>query len=527
MCFRKKFYSGVHASLLLLLLWFIMDDRHPPPLNQAALLRPSSDDEEEDEEEENEENILQEEETKDDMSFAIDSTNDTSFQAWFEDQRNVQPDMKVAYIMMMMTTLDETFSLEGPPYNHLKKGRRTLKPTLTLYKKEVRRRDPTIPLSNKKIESILSLLRGQLRLNNSQDIQFVIKKKDEFTAALLNAVAASETNTTTTTTAATGSTRCCKKSDRMRFIECMVLDSVKPLYFKVHEVMTRQELDGRNSSNAPTDFYDEVTKVFNDASFVPLSRRIPELHEDFSDHFELPLSGEFRMTPDKAKTLIATMKNRIAKIRANFELSGNGDGMRGGDDDDDDDDNNPPAPREFNVTNCIAGNDRRCFLMAGDTSDILYWWHVLEESEMLQYTLSFLVDAGASSDSIPSVLTSTSDKRKRRNTDSDETVIQKIGVLSGNWQEDNLLKREANAIQKDRITFEKESFTQQMAFNDKKMALDVRRMALDEMTKVRELERDLEALEDQLDETENPAKRMRIQARIENLQSKVSSLISP
>ena len=47
------------------------------------------------------------------------------------------------------------------------------------------------------------------------------------------------------------------------------------------------------------------------------------------------------------------------------------------------------------------------------------------------------------------------------------------------------------------------------------------------MTKVRELERDLEALEDQLDETENPAKRMRIQARIENLQSKVSSLISP
>jgi hypothetical protein len=47
--------------------------------------------------------------------------------------------------------------------------------------------------------------------------------------------------------------------------------------------------------------------------------------------------------------------------------------------------------------------------MAGDTSNILYWWHVWEESEMLQYTLSFLVDAGASSDSIPSVLTSSSD----------------------------------------------------------------------------------------------------------------------
>ena len=59
------------------------------------------------------------------------------------------------------------------------------------------------------------------------------------------------------------------------------------------------------------------------------------------------------------------------------------------------------------------------------------------------------------------------------------------------------------------------------------MEIDVRRMALDEMTKVRELERDLDALEDQLEETENPAKRMRIQARIENLQSNVSFLNNP
>jgi hypothetical protein len=170
LCFREKYYSGVNASVLLLLLWLIMDNRHPSPLNQAALLHSSSEDEQEDEEEENEENILQEEETKDDMSFAIDSVNDTSFQAWFEDQRNVQPDLKVAYIMMMMTTLDETFSLEAPPYNLLKKGRRTLKPTLTLYKKEVKRRDPTIPLSNKKMDGILSLLRGQLKLINSHKI---------------------------------------------------------------------------------------------------------------------------------------------------------------------------------------------------------------------------------------------------------------------------------------------------------------------------------------------------------------------
>jgi hypothetical protein len=37
--------------------------------------------------------------------------------------------------------------------------------------------------------------------------------------------------------------------EQMRLVACMVLDSVKPLYLKVNEVMNRYELDGRNSKS--------------------------------------------------------------------------------------------------------------------------------------------------------------------------------------------------------------------------------------------------------------------------------------
>jgi hypothetical protein len=35
-----------------------------------------------------------------------------SFQSWVEDDRNVPPDNQVQYVVMMMTTIDETFSVE-------------------------------------------------------------------------------------------------------------------------------------------------------------------------------------------------------------------------------------------------------------------------------------------------------------------------------------------------------------------------------------------------------------------------------
>ena len=57
----------------------------------------------------------------------------------------------------------------------------------------------------------------------------------------------------------------------MRFVECMVLDTVKSLYLNANEVLIRYQMDGRNLNNVEPDFYDRVSAVFNDATFIPMS----------------------------------------------------------------------------------------------------------------------------------------------------------------------------------------------------------------------------------------------------------------
>ena len=99
-----------------------------------------------------------------------------------------------------------------------------------------------------------------------------------------------------------------------------------------------------------------LTQQFNDPSFAPYSRVLPDLHEDFACPIYLPFPDDYRMSPDRAKNIIATMKPKIVKISANYELSGNGDGMRGNQDQEDDD-----ASGRFSVSNCIAGDNKRSF----------------------------------------------------------------------------------------------------------------------------------------------------------------------
>ena len=66
--------------------------------------------------------------------------------------------------------------------------------------------------------------------------------------------------------------------------------------------------------NANNDFYEQICCEFNNSSFVPMSRSLPDLHEDFADSVELPLSEDMVMSPNRAKSLIASMKPEIAKI---------------------------------------------------------------------------------------------------------------------------------------------------------------------------------------------------------------------
>jgi hypothetical protein len=76
----------------------------------------------------------------------------------------------------------------------------------------------------------------------------------------------------------------------------------------------------------------------------------------------------------------------------------------------------------------LDGSDKKNFLAAGDSTEILYWWHVLEEEHMLQYTLGILPDFVAGTSSVsPSVLSMTgnpdSKKKKERREEEHHSLL--------------------------------------------------------------------------------------------------------
>ena len=434
-------------------------------------------------------------------TLGVASETSGAFQQWFENDQNVLPERKIAYLMMMMTTIDNEFQVENV-MDKRQRNKKEIKPLASMYKQEMRRRDKTCTYgqaSNKNKQETLTLLKGPLKLTDPLDILFVRTKVLEYTNKILSAAAEKSV---------AGSSRSqTKKNDRLRFVECMVLDHIKPLYLKVNEVMNRRQLDGRNSDNVPADFYNVVTQQFNDPSFAPYSRVLPDLHEDFACPIYLPFPDDYRMSPDRAKNIIATMRPKIVKISANYELSGNGDGMRGNQDQEDDD-----ASGRFSVSNCIAGDNKRSFLSAKDSSDLLYWWHVLEEEDMLQYTLSIFPNTvRVTSESVQSLVTTTSEKTRDHHkaiTAGTTEIANQLGAMSRMMEEDNVLRRESNEMKQRMIRYQGDQ------------------VKLQKQTKVRELEREIEAMQDVMldDPATTESKKRRLLDCIDNLRNKITIL---
>ena len=101
-----------------------------------------------------------------------------------------------------------------------------------MYKQELKRRDTKRTfgqVSNKKLEQLLAILKGPLKLTDTTDELFVRRKVLDYTNTMMNAAAEKAV-------AGGGLQSLTRKNDRIRFVECMTLDHVKPLYIKVNEV---------------------------------------------------------------------------------------------------------------------------------------------------------------------------------------------------------------------------------------------------------------------------------------------------
>ena len=113
--------------------------------------------------------------------------------------------------------------------------------------------------------------------------------------------------------------------DRLRYIEVIMSDDVRLLYRSSQDVLTRSGLYSRNSVMMIVDFYDKAVEVFNDPTFIPFSQSLPNLHSHFAISRALPLK-EYRLTRNKAKDILVTMRPKLTWIISKYELNSAGAG---------------------------------------------------------------------------------------------------------------------------------------------------------------------------------------------------------
>ena len=124
-------------------------------------------------------------------SAGIAPATSGAFQQWFENDQNVPPERKIAYLMMMMTTIDDAFQFEDV-IDKRQRNKKEVKPILAQYKQEMRRRDKTCTYgqaANKNKQETITLLKGPLKLTDPLDLLYVRTKVLAYSNKILSAAA--------------------------------------------------------------------------------------------------------------------------------------------------------------------------------------------------------------------------------------------------------------------------------------------------------------------------------------------------
>ncbi len=200
----------------------------------------------------------------------------------------------------------------------------------------------------------------------------------------------------------------------LRLYHCLIDDNIREAYVNRDNVMSRLELDGRNSDSRLLTFYEKVSIKYNDPNFNPVSEELNDLHDDYTSPIDLCYSGApTPTTPNKIKDVLTNCRAKLTIIIDNWERSGNGNGNR--DARNDSDDGYGRLTEEQ-----LMADDRRNFLPPGFKTHLLYFWHIMDKYDILGFSLSLLKKScSASSDSVAETETLSEHRRKKRAT-SDE-----------------------------------------------------------------------------------------------------------
>ena len=217
----------------------------------------------------------------------------------------------------------------------------------------------------------------------------------------------------------------------LRLIHCIFeVDNTKEALQKSFTVMSRQELDGRNSEdNMRICPWKLASDSWNDSDYNPVSSIYINLHNDFHQTIDLSHSeviGMGILTPDKAKIKYNKMKNELIIVKMNYEKSGNGDGslreqLTGGVDSED-------YEIEQSLHNaCDVSN----FLAYGQSPALLYLWKKAEEynfigvvCQQLSFESSLDTCNEEEDDDTGTEASSKKRKKRKRKTQEDENCME-------------------------------------------------------------------------------------------------------
>jgi hypothetical protein len=96
----------------------------------------------------------------------------------------------------------------------------------------------------------------------------------------------------------------------LRLILCLIQDDIKPCFIRRGAAMTRQQVDGRNSTSREPTVYEMISDRWNDSTFNPVTSP-SSCHTDFLDAIYCSFSKVEHLspaTPIKVEKLLTDMR---------------------------------------------------------------------------------------------------------------------------------------------------------------------------------------------------------------------------
>jgi hypothetical protein len=199
----------------------------------------------------------------------------------------------------------------------------------------------------------------------------------------------------------------------LRLIHCLLEDDIKQKWIHRNDPQTIQEIDARNSNARAENAFELIARRWNEETFNP-STTVSNCHVDFAEEIDIGYQATVdfvRATPAKVKDKLSKMKTDLTIIIQKYEYSGQGDGgvfeEKDADDEEDDIEEEQAKKPEWGRSKGRTGafDDRGSFLNH-NPSYLLYFWEVLDKTDLFNTTMNRLSDGvGVSSpNQVPSIV---------------------------------------------------------------------------------------------------------------------------